>query len=93
VPRIPPLDFGDRAPFFTEPVFLVEPSRVLSQVTGHSRHSPHVLLDGAITASTPLDVALTTRLNVRQYSGRPRVIIKATMEGLISYLLEGSPGE
>ena len=42
---------------------------------------------------SPLKVALTTRANVWKTTGQPRVITKATMEGLIHYLLLKSAGE
>jgi hypothetical protein len=42
---------------------------------------------------SPLQVALTTYQAVHTTSGQPRIIKKATMEGLIQYLLQKSAGE
>jgi hypothetical protein len=43
--------------------------------------------------SSPLNVALTTRLSVWKGGGKPAVITKATLEGLIDYLLRNPAGE
>ena len=108
-PQIPPLDFEEEVTYFRSHTFSFEPSfspsarsSVLSEPSPTIlRHTTTTTLshDGAAPrpiqhqTSSPLAIALSTPESMWLSSGNPRVIKKATMQGLVQYLLLNPAGE